>query len=131
MQGVVVRLGGGLAALGAVPLALFALIPAPIVTLSYGARYEAAAPLLFALGLAAFVQYACYLAVQVLISRGRTWSVVVFAVMGIAEATLITAYHDSLSMVAMILVGMRLATLFLILIGAWADARSSAVARTV
>lgn len=123
---VAARLGGSLVALGVVPLAMFAFIPSPIVTLLYGVEYQAAAPLLFVLGLAAFAQYGSYLAVQVLISRAQTWPVVVFAAMGIAETAIIMMRHDSLTMVATVLVTLRVATLLMILIGAWATARQMA-----
>jgi len=126
---IAVRLGGSLVALGVIPLALFAFIPLPIVTVLYGAAYAGAAPLLFALGLAAFAQYGSYLAVQVLISRSQTWPVVLFAFMGIGETAIIIARHDSLALVATVLVGMRLATLITILIGTWAAAGPLAMAR--
>jgi len=128
VAGLAAQLGGSLVALGAIPLAMFAFIPLPIVTLLYGADYQAAAPLLFALGLAAFAQYGSYLVVQVLISRAQTWPVVVFAAMGIAETALIVMRHDSLTMVATTLVTMRVVTLLTILIGAWATARPQALA---
>lgn len=126
---VAARLGGSLVALGVIPLAMFAFIPSPIVTMLYGAAYAGAAPLLLALGLAAFAQYGSYLAVQVLISRAQTWPVVLFAAMGIAETAIIITRHDSLAMVATVLVGMRLATLIIILIGAWATAGPLAMVR--
>ncbi len=123
MFAVAARMGASMAALGAVPLAMFALIPGPIVTMLYGSAYQDAAPLLFALGLGAFAQYGSYLAVQVLISRAQTWPVVVFAVMGIAETAVIVVRHDSLAMVATVLVSMRVVTLVAILAGAWTAAR--------
>lgn len=126
---VAVRLGGSLLALGAIPLAMFAMIPLRVVTVLYGAAYQGAAPLLFALGLAAFAQYSCYLTVQVLIARAHIWPVVLFAATGIAETSIIVMRHDSLKMVATVLVMMRLATLASILIGTWATARPLAVAR--
>lgn len=126
---VAARLGFSLVALGVVPLALFALIPTQVVTLLYGTDYRDAAPLLFALGLAAFAQYGSYLSVQVLISRSQTWSVVLFAVMGTIESAIIIARHDSLMMVATVLVGMRLTTLAAILVVAWTTARPVAVTR--
>jgi len=123
VAGVAMQLGGSLVALGVIPMALFAFFPTPIVTLLYGAEYQAAAPLLFALGLAAFAQYGSYLAVQVLISRARTWPVIVFAAMGLIETAIIMMQHDSLAMVATTLVTLRVATLLMILIGTWATAR--------
>lgn len=127
---VVAQLGGSLLALGVVPLAMFAFMPLPIVTLLYGAEYQGAAPFLFILGLAAFAQYASYLAVQVLIARAQIWPVLVFAAMGIAETAVIMVRHDSLTMVATVLVSLRVATLLTILVGAWATARPLAVAGT-
>jgi O-antigen/teichoic acid export membrane protein len=127
---VVARLGASLVVCGAIPLAAFALVPLPIVRLLYGPEYQAAAPLLFTLGLAMFAQYACYLAVQVLITRAQIWAVVMFAVMGVAETAIITVRHDSLKMVAIILVSMRLASLLMILVGAWVTVRPLAVARS-
>lgn len=123
---VAARLGASLVALGAIPLAMFALMPVPIVNLLYGPEYQAAAPLLFALGLGVFAQYACYLAVQVLISRAQIWAVVVFAAMGMVETAIITVRHDSIRMVAMVLVSMRLVSLVTILIGTWVTARPAA-----
>lgn len=128
VAGMAAQLGGSLVALGAVPLAMFAFVPLPIVTRLYGPDYQAAAPLLFGLGLAAFAQYGSYLVVQVLISRAQAWPVIVFAAMGIAETALIVVRHDSLTMVATTLVTMRVATLLTILIGAWATARPQALA---
>ncbi|MGE3491483.1 MAG: lipopolysaccharide biosynthesis protein [Vicinamibacterales bacterium] len=127
---VAARLGGSLVALGVVPLALFALVPLPIVTVLYGAEYRDAAPLLFALGLAAFAQYGSYLAAQVLISRSQSWPVALFAAMGAAETVIIVMRHDSLAMVATILVAARLTTLIAILIGTWATARPRVVVRS-
>jgi O-antigen/teichoic acid export membrane protein len=129
VAGVAARLGGSLLALGAIPLAMFLFIPTRIVTILYGAAYRDAAPLLFALGLAAFTQYASYLTAQVLIARAYTWPVVLFAVTGIAETTIIIMRHDSLKMVATLLVTMRLATLTGILIGTWATTRPLVGAR--
>jgi O-antigen/teichoic acid export membrane protein len=123
---VAARLGGSLLALGIIPLTMFAIVPLPIVTLLYGAEYQGAAPLLFALGLAAFSQYACYLTVQALIARSHRWPVVLFAAMGIAETVIISLRHDSLKMVATVLVTMRIATLAGILIGTWMAARPGA-----
>ena len=127
---VAARLGGSMLLLGALPLAAFIMIPSPIVTTLYGLDYQAAAPLLFYLGLAAFSQYACYLTVQVMIARGHSWPLVVFAGAGIAETALIVGRHDSLHMVATVLVTMRLATLITLLFGTWAVARTIAVPRS-
>lgn len=125
---VAARLGGSLVALGVIPLAIFALAPGQIVTLLYGAEYRESAPLLFALGLAAFAQYGSYLTVQVLISREQTWPVMLFALMGVVETAIIMVRHDSLATIATVLVTMRLATLLAILSGTWANARRQAVA---
>lgn len=113
------RIGGGFVALAAIPLVLFAAVPHTIVTLLYGAEYREAAPLLFALGLAVFAQYACYLSVQVLISRSQSWSVWGFGAVGLFENALIVAHHDSLRTVTLILATTRLSGLASILIGAW------------
>jgi O-antigen/teichoic acid export membrane protein len=121
---VAAKLGAGLLALGAVPLALFVIMPLRIVTALYGAQYRDAAPLLLPLALAAFAQYACYLTVQVLIARAHKWPIVLFAAMGIAETAIIIAWHSSLRMVATVLVTMRLITLVSMLIGTWAATRS-------
>lgn len=120
------RIGIGFAALATIPLALFAAVPQLIVTQLYGADYHDAAPLLFALGLAVFAQYGCYLSVQVLISRSQAWSVWGFGAMGLVENSLILARHDSLRIVAVILATTRLAGLTTILIGAWVVARRRA-----
>jgi O-antigen/teichoic acid export membrane protein len=113
------RIGAGFVALAAIPLVLFAAVPHLIVTLLYGAEYRDAAPLLFALGLAVFVQYACYLAAQVLISRSQSWSVWGFGAVGLIENTVIIAHHDSLRSVTLILATTRLTGLMAIFIGAW------------
>lgn len=126
---VAVRLAVSMVALAAIPLAMFAIIPQPIVSTLYGPEYRDAAPLLFALGLAAFAQYGCYLTVQVLIARAHTWPLALFAATGIAETAIILVRHDSLKMVATVLVTMRLITLAGILIGAWATARPITVAQ--
>ena len=98
------------------------MIPSEIVTTLYGPNYQDAAPLLFYLGLAAFAQYACYLTVQVLIAQAHTWPLAVFAAAGIVETAIIVGRHDSLHMVATVLVTMRLATLVTLLVGTWATA---------
>ena len=122
-------LGGSMLLMGAIPLAAFVMIPSQIVTTLYGPTYQDAAPLLFYLGLAAFAQYACYLTVQVLIARAHTWPLAVFAAAGIVETAIIVARHDSLHMVATVLVTMRLATLVTLLVGTWAVTRTIALPR--
>ena len=129
VAGVAARLGGSMLLMGAVPLAAFVMIPSQIVTTLYGADYQEAAPLLFYLGLAAFAQYACYLTVQVLIARTLTWPLAVFAAAGLVETAIIVGRHDSLHMVATVLVTMRLATLVTLLFGAWAATRTVALPR--
>ena len=74
-----------------------------------------------------FAQYACYLTVQVLIARAHTWPLAVFATAGIVETAIIVWRHDSLHMVATVLVTMRLATLCTLLVGTWAAARTIVV----
>jgi O-antigen/teichoic acid export membrane protein len=126
---VAVRLGGSMLLMGAVPLAAFVMIPSQIVTTLYGPDYQDAAPLLFYLGLATFSQYACYLIVQVLVARAHTWPLAVFAAAGIVETAIIAGRHDSLPMVAAVLVTMRLATLVALMAGIFAGARTVAVPR--
>jgi O-antigen/teichoic acid export membrane protein len=120
---VATQLGGSMLVLGAIPLALFIVIPRLIVTSLYGVQYQDAAPLLFPLGLAAFAQYACYLTVQVLIARTQRWPVILFAIMGTVETTIIILRHDSLQMVATVLVLTRLAALAIIKVKAAVSAR--------
>ena len=124
---VAMRLGGSMLLMAAVPLAAFVLVPSQIVTTLYGPNYEDAAPLLFYLGLAAFLQYACYLIVQVSIARAHTWPLAVFAAAGIAETAIIIGRHDSLHLVATVLVTMRLGTLVTLVAGIWAATRTIAV----
>jgi O-antigen/teichoic acid export membrane protein len=113
------RIGAGFVMLATVPLVLFATVPQLIVTLLYGAEYHEAGPLLLALGLAVFAQYAAYLTVQVLISRSQSWSVWGFVAMGLVENALIISRHDSLRIVTLILATTRLTGLAAILISAW------------
>ncbi len=113
------RIAAGFAALATIPLALFAAIPQPIVAVLYGAEYREAAPLLFVLGLAVFAQYACYLSVQVLISRSQPWSVCAFVAVGLVENLLVITHHDSLRTIALILSTTRVTGLVSIVAGAW------------
>jgi O-antigen/teichoic acid export membrane protein len=117
------RLAAALVALAAIPLALFATVPDTIVTLVYGAEYRASSPLLLALGVGVFVQYVCYLAVQVLIVRGQSRPLYGFVVMGLVEMTLLAARHDSLWTVVTIIAGVRTAGATAIGTVAWLGAR--------
>jgi O-antigen/teichoic acid export membrane protein len=111
----------------AVPLAVFAIAPRTVVAVFYGAQYLQAAPLLFALGTAVFVQYASYLTAQVLVSRGQTIAVWAFAAVGTIEAVAIGVHHVSLTGVATILVTTRLTGAAFIGSSAWIMRRTTLV----
>jgi O-antigen/teichoic acid export membrane protein len=110
-----VSLGAVFLALALIPLSLFAAFPSMIIDRIYGHSYQEAAVLLLPLGVGVFAQYASYLGAQVVVSQGMTYALYEFIAIGIVETTAVALYHDSLLVVALILMSTRCIGIALIL----------------
>lgn len=103
--------------IASVPLLLVAFAPLMVVTTIYGPAYAGAAPLLLPLAVAMLLLHLAYLAGQVLISTGRRRLTYFFGASVAVEVVLVILAHDSLLMVAAILVATRVTALAVMMTG--------------